>query len=71
MAFYPDIYETLTHNTKLCMRRTKWKFGKPYSWMPRRHLVRRIAEEFGLSQTEAFNRLMEIKQHVQKYPAYF
>jgi hypothetical protein len=71
MAFHQDIYDTLVPKTKLCIKRTKWRWGKPYDWRPRRQLVRRIAEQFGLSQQEAFDRLIEIKKHIRQYPHYF
>jgi hypothetical protein len=71
MAFYQEIYDSLVRETKLCIKRKKWRYGKPYDWYPRRQLVRRVAKQFGLSENEAFNRLIEIKQHIRRYPQYF
>lgn len=71
MAFYPDIYNTLTHETKLCIKRRRWRFGKAYDWYPRPQLIRRVAKQFNLSEEQAFDRLIEIKLHIRKYPHYF
>lgn len=71
MAFYPEIYDTLVHKTRLCIKRKKWRFGRAYDWYPRPQLIRRVARQFGLSENEAFERLMEIKQHIRKHPQYF
>lgn len=71
MAFYQDIYNSLTRKTRLCIRRRKWRHGKAYEWSPRVHLVRRVATQFGLSEEEALSRLTQIKAFVRKYPQYF
>lgn len=71
MAFYPEIYNTLTRKTKLCIKRRKWRFGKSYDWYPRSQLIRRVAKQFNLTADQAFDRLIEIKLHIRKYPQYF
>ena len=71
MPFYPEIYKTLTRETRLCIKREKKGFGKPYDWYPRAQLIRRIAKDFDVSENEAFDRLIAIKQWIRKYPQYF
>ena len=71
MAFHQEIYDSLSHVSKLCLRRTKWRWGNPYIYRPRRHLIKRIAQQFGLSETEARNRLFEIRKFILQYPQYF
>jgi len=71
MAFYPEIYKTLVWETKLCIKRRKKRYGKAYVWYPRPQLVRRVAKQFGLSEQQAFDRLLEIREYIKKYPNYF
>lgn len=71
MAFYPDIYDSLTKETRLCIRRRRGRFGKPYDWLPRINLVRRVAQQFSIPETEAFNRLIQIKDFIRRFPNYF
>ncbi|WP_194013559.1 hypothetical protein [Synechocystis salina] len=44
------IYARSCRKTRLCMRRTKWRYGKIYVYEPRKDLIRNVAREFGWSE---------------------
>lgn len=69
--WYPEIYATLRHKTRLCLKRTRWRWGKPYDYNPTQRLIRRLSAQFNISTDEAYNRLMEMRKFLIKNPQYF
>lgn len=41
------LYRKLSTRSKRAMRRPRGKFGQPYEYRPRGHLVKRLAQETG------------------------
>lgn len=66
-----ELWEALGRKSKLCLRRKRWRFGRSYSYTPRSDLVRRLAVQFGVTETEIISRLRELREFILKFPQYF
>lgn len=66
-----QIYSSLSRKSQLCLKRLRWKQGRPYHYRPRSHLLSRLAQKFGISREEVMSRLFKIREFVTTYPQYY
>lgn len=58
------IWQKLSTCSKRAMRKTKKKYGRSYFYNPRGHLLKNIANRFGISVDEAYFDLLAIRKEV-------
>lgn len=46
------IYARSCRETRLCMKRTKSRYGNPYVYKPRLDLIRNVSREFGWAESK-------------------
>ena len=60
------IWNKLSTNSRRAIKRTKKRYGKPYFYNPRGHLLSNISHRENISIDQAFNDLMTIRQEILK-----
>lgn len=64
-------YPLLQKNSKLAIRRKKWRWGRNYFYNPRIDLLERLAYQLGWTEEQVREQLMREREFLLKYPQYF
>lgn len=63
-------YPRLARCSQLAMKRTRWRYGNPYSYRPYRNLVKRLAQELGLSESQVRDKIEQERAWLLNNPWY-
>lgn len=58
-----ELWHQLGTPTRRAIRRSKTRWGHPYTYRPRGNLLDRLSRENGLSKEVVYQRLMELHNH--------
>lgn len=59
-------YPLLGTTSQRAMRRTVWRYGRSYQYIPRANLLIRIGKTLGISQNAAYKLLMTEREYLIK-----
>jgi len=65
------VYPRLGWKSRLAMRRTRWRWGKDYQYVPRPHLIRRLSQELGMNEDAVRKQIKQEREFLLKYPQYY
>lgn len=61
-------YPRMCRDSQLCMRRTRWRWGKSYQYRPHRQMINRLAMELGMTTDEVYNQIMRERRYLLENP---
>ena len=64
LLFYPR----MCRESKLCMTREKWRWGRAYYYRPHAQLLRRLAQELNMSVTEVLDQIRREQAYLRQNP---
>jgi hypothetical protein len=64
------IYPLLNHESRLAIRRTKWRYGWIYVYRPYRNLISRLSSELGMSEDQVRDQIQAERKWLIENPWY-
>ncbi len=61
-------YPKMCRESKLCMTRERWRYGKKYYYRPRSHLLNRLAKELNMTKEQVRDQIAKEKAYLLKNP---
>jgi hypothetical protein len=65
------IYPLLNVRSQRAMRRTKKRWGHPYTYQPRRRLITRLSVQLGWSEQQVIETIEKERAFILKHLSYF
>ena len=65
------VYPLLCRESKLCLKRRKWRYGSVYHYNPRPQLIKRLASLLNWEETKVKEQIQAERSFISQNPQYY